>query len=143
MVIFLTGLGLITLIAAALLAIVRVGIRRQERCRCLACQPPSLAASLTRRLIGLSVSRAAPSACHRVHAHQNDGVALVEGARFNHVGIEQPEENSGPARVRFGEDSARIHRDQHCRPNRFHKIGLRFFPLTTNALSGLPPKYLF
>ena len=41
MAIFLTGLALIVFIAVALLAIVRAGIRRQERCRCLTCQPPS------------------------------------------------------------------------------------------------------
>jgi hypothetical protein len=40
--------ALIAFIAAALLAIARAGIRREERCRCLTCQPPTLAAALTR-----------------------------------------------------------------------------------------------
>ena len=42
---FLAGLALIVFIGLALLAIVRAGIRRQERCRCLTCRPPDLAAA--------------------------------------------------------------------------------------------------
>jgi hypothetical protein len=72
MVILLTGLALITFIAAALLAIVRAGIRRQERCRCLTCQPPTLAAAITRRLVGMQVQRPFPGACHDHRSRELD-----------------------------------------------------------------------
>jgi len=76
MVIFLTGLALIAFIAAALLAIVRAGIRRQERCRCLPCQPPTLAAAITRRLVGMQVQRPFPGACHDHRSHEPDCESL-------------------------------------------------------------------
>lgn len=81
MAIIITGSALLIVLLVIPLAILRAGIRRQERCRCLACQPPSLAASLTRRLIGLSVSRPTPSACHRVHSHQAEGESVRPGTR--------------------------------------------------------------
>ena len=77
MAIIITGSALFIVLLVIPLAILRAGIRRQERCRCLACQPPSLAASLTRRLIGLSVSRPGPSACHRVQAHEVEDDSLL------------------------------------------------------------------
>jgi hypothetical protein len=77
MVIFLTGLALIVFVAAALLAIVRAGIRRQERCRCLTCQPPTLAAAITRRLTGMQVQRPFPGACHDHRSHEPDCESLL------------------------------------------------------------------
>ncbi|HEX3922074.1 MAG TPA: hypothetical protein VHY31_07295 [Streptosporangiaceae bacterium] len=78
MIIFLTGLALIAFIAAALLAIARAGICRQERCRCLlACQPPTLAAALTRRLAGMEVQRPLPDACHDHRSHEPDCESLL------------------------------------------------------------------
>jgi hypothetical protein len=68
MAIILMGLALIAIVALILLAMLRAGIRRQERCRCLTCQPPSLAAALTRRLLGLYVRRPFPGACHHTQA---------------------------------------------------------------------------
>jgi hypothetical protein len=76
MVIFLTGLALITSIAGALLVIVRAGVRRQERCRCLTCQPPSPAAALSRRLLGLSVQRPFRGVCHDLRIHETDYESL-------------------------------------------------------------------
>jgi len=38
---------------AALLLIVRAGIRRQERGACLICHPPSLTAAITRRVVNM------------------------------------------------------------------------------------------
>jgi hypothetical protein len=81
MAIIIIGSALLIVLLVIPLAILRAGIRRQERCHCLACQPPSLAACLTRRLIGLSVSRAAPSACQRAHAHQTEGESVHSGTR--------------------------------------------------------------
>jgi hypothetical protein len=77
MVIFCTGLALIALIAAALLAILRAGIRRQERCRCLTCQPPTLAAAITRRIVGMHVQRPLPGACHDHRSHEPDCESLL------------------------------------------------------------------
>ena len=77
MTIFLTGLALIVLPAVALLAIVRAGIRRQERCRCLTCRPPDLAAALTRRLLRMQVQRPFPGACHDPQIHQPDSESLL------------------------------------------------------------------
>jgi hypothetical protein len=59
------------------LAMLRAGIRRQERCRCLTCQPPGLAAGLTRRLIRLSVTRAGPGPCHLDQAHYTQAGSLL------------------------------------------------------------------
>jgi hypothetical protein len=72
MVVFLTSLALVTSIAAALLVIVRAGIRRQERCRCLTCQPSSPAAVLTRRLVSLNVQRPFPGVCHDRRIHETE-----------------------------------------------------------------------
>lgn len=77
MTIFLVGLALIVFIGLALLAIVRAGIRRQERCRCLTCQPPDLAAALTRRLLRMQVQRPFPGACHDPQIHQPDRESLL------------------------------------------------------------------
>jgi hypothetical protein len=77
MAIILMGLALIVLLAVALLAIVRAGIRRQERCRCLTCEPPSLAAALTRRLLRLHVQRPFPGACHDQQIHPGRESLLV------------------------------------------------------------------
>lgn len=77
MAIILTGSALVIVVLVVPLAILRAGIRRQERCRCLACQPPSLAAALTRRLVGLSVSRPVPSACQHVQTHEVEGESLL------------------------------------------------------------------
>ena len=77
MAIILTGSALLIVVLVIPLVILRAGIRRQERCRCLACQPPGLAAALTRRLIGLSVSRPVPSTCHLVQAHEVEDDSLL------------------------------------------------------------------
>jgi hypothetical protein len=74
---FLVGLALIVFIALALLAIVRAGIRRQERCRCLTCRPPDLAAALTRRLLRMQVQRPFPGACHDPQIHQPERESLL------------------------------------------------------------------
>jgi hypothetical protein len=39
---------------AALLLIVRAGIRRQERGACLICHPPALTAAITRRVVNMN-----------------------------------------------------------------------------------------
>ena len=50
----LTGLGLLLIVVFVVpLAILRAGIRQQERAACLTCQPPGLCAALARRLLGL------------------------------------------------------------------------------------------
>ena len=67
--IILTGLAVIVIIAlVALLVLVRVGIRRQERTGCLACQPPGLGAALARRMAGLYVREPAEGACPAARA---------------------------------------------------------------------------
>jgi len=49
------GLALLVIgIIAIPLAILRAGIRNQERAACFACQPPGLCAAISRRLLGLS-----------------------------------------------------------------------------------------
>jgi hypothetical protein len=77
MAIILMGLALITIVALILLSVLRAGIRRQERCRCLTCQPPSLAAALTRRLLGLYVQRPFPGACHHTQVHEAEREPLL------------------------------------------------------------------
>jgi hypothetical protein len=77
MAIILLGLALIVIVALILLAVLRAGIRRQERCRCLTCQPPSLAAAVTRRLLGLYVQRSYPGACHHAQAHETERESLL------------------------------------------------------------------
>jgi hypothetical protein len=63
-------LALIPLIVFVLpLAVLRAGIHRQERARCLMCEPPGITAALARRLIGLSVSRPFPDECPTAWAH--------------------------------------------------------------------------
>jgi hypothetical protein len=74
---FLVGLALIVFIGLALLAIVRAGIRRQERCRCLTCRPSDLAAALTRRLLRMQVQRPFPGACHDPQIHQPNRESLL------------------------------------------------------------------
>ena len=49
------GLALLVIVLFAIpLAILRAGIRSQERAACFACQPPGLCATISRRLLGLS-----------------------------------------------------------------------------------------
>jgi hypothetical protein len=49
------GLALLLIATFAIaLAILRAGIRRQERTACFACPPPGLSAAIARRLLGLS-----------------------------------------------------------------------------------------
>jgi hypothetical protein len=74
---FLAGLALIVFTGLALLAIVRAGIRRQERCRCLTCRPPDLAAALTRRLLRMQVQRPFPGACHDPQIHHPERESLL------------------------------------------------------------------
>jgi hypothetical protein len=63
-------LALIPIIAFIIpLAVLGVGIRSQERARCLICEPPGITAALARRLIGLSVSRPFPGECPTAWAH--------------------------------------------------------------------------
>jgi hypothetical protein len=62
--IVITGLVLtVIVVLVALLILVRVGIRRQERTGCLACQPPGFSATLARRMAGLYVSQPAIGGC--------------------------------------------------------------------------------
>ena len=50
----LIGLALIVIVVFVIpLAILRAGIRRQHRSASLTCQPPSLSAAVTRRVVGL------------------------------------------------------------------------------------------
>jgi hypothetical protein len=50
----LIGLGLIVVVVFVIpLAVLRAGIRRQHSTASLTCQPPSLSAALTRRVVGL------------------------------------------------------------------------------------------
>jgi hypothetical protein len=52
--IMLAGLGAVLIIVFVVpLAVLRAGIRQQERAACLTCQPPGLCAALARRLLGL------------------------------------------------------------------------------------------
>ena len=63
-------LALIPLLAVVIpLAVLSAGIRRQQRARCLICEPPGITAALARRLIGLSVSRPFPGECPTAWAH--------------------------------------------------------------------------
>jgi hypothetical protein len=87
MAIIVTGSALVIVVLVIPLVIMRTGIRRQERHRCLACQPPGLAASLTRRLIGLSVSRPAPSACHPLHSCETEGESVLVADETNSPGM--------------------------------------------------------
>jgi hypothetical protein len=53
------GLALLVIAIFAIpLAVLRAGIRRQERAACFACQPPGLCAAISRRLLGLSARKA-------------------------------------------------------------------------------------
>ncbi len=54
------------------LAVLSAGIRRQQRARCLICEPPDITAALARRLIGLSVSRPFPGECPTAWAHPDN-----------------------------------------------------------------------
>ena len=50
----LLGLVLVVIVVFVIpLAVLRAGIRRQHRTGSLICQPPSLSATLTRRVVGL------------------------------------------------------------------------------------------
>jgi hypothetical protein len=84
MAIILTVLALAVIIAlVALLALVRTGIRRQERTGCLACQPRGLSTTLARHLGGLYVRPSAAGACPAAQA--DDESSLV------------PDKNESPA----------------------------------------------
>ena len=50
---------LVIAIFAIPLAILRAGIRNQERTACFACQPPGLCTAISRRLLGLSARQPA------------------------------------------------------------------------------------
>jgi len=76
MAIILTVLALTVIIAlVALLALVRIGIRRQERTGCLACQPRGLSTTLARHLGGLYVRQPTAGACPGAQA--GDGPSFV------------------------------------------------------------------
>ena len=78
MAIILTVLALTVIIAlVALLALVRIGIRRQERAGCLACQPRGLSTTLARHLGGLYVREPTAGACPGARA--DDESSLVPG----------------------------------------------------------------
>ena len=50
----LAGLGLLFIVVFVVpLAVLRAGIRQQERAACLTCHPPGLCAALARQLLGL------------------------------------------------------------------------------------------
>jgi hypothetical protein len=50
----LAGLALMLIIVFVIpLAVLRAGIRQQERAACLTCQPPGMCAALARRVFGL------------------------------------------------------------------------------------------
>ena len=69
MAIILTVLALAVIIAlVALLALVRIGIRRQERTGCLACQPRGLSTTLARHLGGLYVRQPTAGSCPAAQA---------------------------------------------------------------------------
>ena len=59
-----------------LLALLRAGIRRQERAACLACQPLDLSATLARRLAGLHVRQHTGCACPTAWAGCESPLAL-------------------------------------------------------------------
>ncbi len=64
MAIILTVLALaVIIVLVVLLALVRIGIRRQERAGCLACQPRGLSTTLARHLGGLYVRQPTAGAC--------------------------------------------------------------------------------
>jgi hypothetical protein len=83
MAIILTVLALAVIIALVVLALVRIGIRRQERAGCLACQPRGLSTSLARHLGGLYVRQPPTGACPGAQA--GDESSLV------------PDKNESPA----------------------------------------------
>jgi hypothetical protein len=84
MAIILTVLALTVIITlVALLALVRTGIRRQERAGCLACQPRGLSTTLARHLGGLYVRQPPTGACPSARA--KDESSLV------------PDKNESPA----------------------------------------------
>ena len=54
------GLTLLVIAIFAIpLAILRAGIRNQQRAACFACQPPGLCTAISRRLLGLSARQPA------------------------------------------------------------------------------------
>ena len=62
----------------ALLALLRAGIRRQERAACLACQPLDLSTALARRLAGLHVRQHTGCACPAAWTASESSLALGE-----------------------------------------------------------------
>ena len=69
--IILAGVALIAIIVFVVpLAVLRAGIRRQERARCLTCEPPGLSAALTRRLVGGLYVRGPLPGADAFQAHQ-------------------------------------------------------------------------
>jgi len=70
----LTGLALAVIaVFAILLAVLRAGIRRQHRATSLTCQPPSLSASVARRVLGL-YARTPDTADRCAPAHREPSV---------------------------------------------------------------------
>ena len=70
----LTGLALAVIVVfVTLLAVLRAGIRRQHRATSLTCQPPSLTASVARRVLGL-YARTPDTADRRAPAHREPPV---------------------------------------------------------------------
>jgi hypothetical protein len=82
----LIGLALVTIIAllilVALLAVMRAGIRHQERAACLICHPPGLTAAIARHLLRMQFR--APDRTHECR-HANRGPALIpnNGTHFS------------------------------------------------------------
>jgi hypothetical protein len=68
------------------LAVLRAGIRRQERAGCLGCRPPGLSTAIASRVAGLYVRQPAGDACPAARDRQgNDGSSLI------------PDDNESPA----------------------------------------------
>jgi hypothetical protein len=62
--VMLAGLVILLVVAAvAVLAMLRAGIRRQERAASLTCQPHGLSAALARRILGLHARKPNDSGC--------------------------------------------------------------------------------
>jgi len=84
-----TGLALsVTVTCAALfivLAVLRAGIRRQERAACLTCRPPGLGTAIARRVLGLH-TRTPAHHCHRA----DNGPTLIWNGRSAHPTTKEP-----------------------------------------------------
>jgi hypothetical protein len=80
----LIGLALVTIIAllilVALLAVMRAGIRHQERAACLICHPPGLTATIARHLLRMQFR--ASDHTHECR-HANRGPASIPNRQPN------------------------------------------------------------